>query len=74
MPFYGTVLVGKNIFEEKKYQPGVIVIGNEGKGISPEILEKITHHILIPRGENGGAESLNAGVATGIVCAILTNS
>jgi len=72
MPFYGTVLEGRNIFEEDNYKKGVIVIGNEGKGISPEILEKITHQILIPKGENGGAESLNAAVATGIVCAILT--
>ncbi|MFK7771787.1 MAG: TrmH family RNA methyltransferase [Saprospiraceae bacterium] len=73
MPFYGTVLEGKNIFEENNYKKGVIVIGNEGKGISPKILNKITHQILIPKGENGGAESLNAAVATGIVCAILKN-
>ncbi len=73
MPFYGTVLEGQNIFKEKTNKKGVIVIGNEGKGISPEILNKITHKILIPKGENGGAESLNAAVATGIVCAILTN-
>lgn len=72
MPFYGTVLDGKNIFTTNKYQNGCIVIGNEGKGISPEILEKLTHRILIPKGKNGGAESLNAAVATGIVCAILT--
>lgn len=74
LPFYGTVLDGKNIFEEKKFQKGIVVIGNEGKGISEDILKKITHQILIPRGEKGGAESLNAAVATGIVCAILTNS
>lgn len=72
MPFYGTVLEGKNIFEENNYKKGVIVIGNEGKGISPKILNKITHQLLIPKGENGGAESLNAAVATGIVCAMLT--
>ena len=74
MPFYGTILEGKNIFEENNYKKGIIVIGNEGKGISSEILNKITHQILIPKGENGGAESLNAAVATGIVCAILSNN
>ena len=74
MPFYGTVLDGNDIFSTKKYQNGCIVIGNEGQGISPDILEKLTHRILIPKGENGGAESLNAAVATGIVCAILTGS
>jgi TrmH family RNA methyltransferase len=73
MPFYGTVLEGKNIFEENNYKKGVIVIGNEGKGISPEILNKITHKVLIPKGKGGGAESLNAAVATGIVCAILNH-
>ena len=72
MPFYGTVLDGKDIFSTDKYQNGCIVIGNEGQGISPDILKKLTHRVLIPKGQNGGAESLNAAVATGIVCAILT--
>ncbi|HFC00510.1 MAG TPA: RNA methyltransferase [Phaeodactylibacter sp.] len=72
LPFYGTVLDGKNIFEIDKFESGIIVIGNEGKGISPDILKKITHKILIPKGKNGGAESLNAAVATGITCSIFT--
>lgn len=72
MPFYGTVLDGNNIFEEKKYEKGIIVIGNEGRGISPEILPHLTHKVFIPKGMNGGAESLNAAVATGIVCAIFS--
>jgi len=74
LPFYGTVLDGDSIFTTHPYQNGCIVIGNEGQGISPDILEKLTHRLLIPKGKNGGAESLNAAVATGIVCAILTGN
>jgi len=72
LPFYATVLDGKNIFEESNYENGIIVIGSEGKGVSENVLEKVSHRILIPKGKNGGAESLNAAVATGIVCSILT--
>lgn len=71
VPFYGTVLDGKNIFEINEYENGVIVIGNEGKGISSAILKQLTHRIFIPKGKNGGAESLNAAVATGIVCSVM---
>ena len=72
IPYYGTVLEGNNLFEEKFKEKGIVVIGNEGKGISDAILEKLTHRISIPKGKNGGAESLNAAVATGIVCSIIT--
>jgi TrmH family RNA methyltransferase len=46
---------------------GLLLIGNEGNGISPEISEIITHSVGIPR--IGKAESLNAAVACGILCA-----
>jgi TrmH family RNA methyltransferase len=46
---------------------GVLVIGNEGKGISEEVLPYLSHRISIPR--IGGAESLNAAVACGILVA-----
>ena len=71
IPYYGTVLEGNNVFEEKFSKKGIVVIGNEGKGISDKIKAKLTHKIAIPKGKNGGAESLNAAVATGIVCAVL---
>ena len=72
LPYYGTVLAGNNLFEEKFNEKGIVVIGNEGNGISKEILKKLTHQISIPKGKNGGAESLNAAVATGIVCSVLS--
>ena len=50
---------------------GVLAIGNEGRGLRPEVLNLSNERITIPRHPAGGAESLNAAVATGILCASL---
>ncbi|MGB0863728.1 MAG: TrmH family RNA methyltransferase [Saprospiraceae bacterium] len=68
LPVYGAMLGGDNIFEMELAQKGFIVIGNEGRGISDKIANLLTHKIEIPK--YGGAESLNAAVATGIICSI----
>jgi len=73
LPIYGTILEGENLFESQLEANGLIVIGNEGSGISPAIKAKITHPLSIPSHAAGGAESLNAAVATGIVCAMFRN-
>jgi RNA methyltransferase, TrmH family len=73
LPIFATVINGQNIFELKKQNyihHGIIVIGNEGKGVSEAVLKLSDYKISIPGG--GGAESLNAAVATGIVCSILS--
>lgn len=62
---YGTLLDGENIHLTNFSKSGYIVIGNEANGISEEITKLITHKITIPR--LGGAESLNAGIATAVV-------
>jgi RNA methyltransferase, TrmH family len=62
---YGTLLDGENIHQTIFSQSGFIIIGNEANGISESIEKLITHKITIPR--FGGAESLNAGIATAIV-------
>jgi RNA methyltransferase, TrmH family len=62
---YGTLLDGENIHQTQFTDSGYIVIGNEANGISEEITKLITHKITIPR--FGGAESLNAGIATAVV-------
>ena len=62
---FATALEGENINETKKINEGIIVFGNESKGISPEILNLCTDKITIPK--KGKAESLNAAVAAGIV-------
>ena len=70
---YGMVLEGESLFKQSLDSSGIIVIGNESKGISPEVKKQIDMAISIPPGPGGNAESLNAAVATGIVCAIFRN-
>jgi len=65
---YGTLLDGENIYKTKLESNGVIVIGNEGNGISKEIQNLVSHKIKIPAYGNSLMESLNAAVATAIVC------
>ena len=68
LPIIGTFTQGKNLHYSKiiGYSEGLIVIGNEAHGISPALLPYIQEKISIP--SYGKAESLNAAVATGIVC------
>jgi TrmH family RNA methyltransferase len=66
-PLYATTLNGSSIFEMGPVKEGIIIIGNESKGIHDELLHKAHHRITIPK--KGQAESLNAGVATGIILA-----
>ena len=70
-PVYGTLLDGKNIYEQPLSAAGIIVMGNEGNGISAAVREKITHRLLIPNYHQGSdtAESLNVAIATAITCA-----
>lgn len=65
LTIYGALLEGENIYNKKLEREGIIVMGNEGKGISKEIQSYITKTILIPK--FGGAESLNVSIATGII-------
>jgi TrmH family RNA methyltransferase len=57
--------MGRDITKMEKINEGIMVIGNESKGIKEEILKLANVQITIPR--KGKAESLNAGVATGII-------
>lgn len=65
MPVFGALLNGQNIYSTAKVEEGLLVIGNESKGIREALLSRITHPVTIPK--IGGAESLNAAVATGII-------
>ncbi|MCM1369670.1 MAG: RNA methyltransferase [Candidatus Amulumruptor caecigallinarius] len=69
MPVYGTLLNGENIFKKQLSSAGFIVMGNEGKGISPRLREYVTRPLLIPPACDDHAESLNVAVATAIVVA-----
>ncbi len=69
-PVYGTLLDGDDIYTEKLTHHGIIVMGNEGNGISAVIRKYVNRKLLIPNFSIGTtrAESLNVAVATAIVC------
>ena len=68
---YGTFLSGKNIYDENLSKNGIIIMGNEGNGISPEIEKLISKRLFIPNFPKGNitSESLNVSVSTALVCA-----
>ena len=66
MPVYGAVLDGINLRQAALSTPAALVIGNESRGISPEIRPLLTNCIAIPN-IGGTCESLNAAVATAIL-------
>lgn len=65
IPLYCCTLSGTSVYQFNIPDTCIIAMGNESKGIRPELLSLCTAQITIPR--IGGAESLNASVATGIV-------
>lgn len=65
-PIYGAFLDSENVHTLNFAPSGYIIIGNEANGISEAVEEVVTHKITIPR--FGGAESLNAGIATAVIC------
>ena len=69
-PVYGTLLDGDNIYTQSLTPHGLIVMGNEGNGISPEIRQKVNRRLLIPSYRTDDtAESLNVAIATAVTCA-----
>ena len=69
-PIYGTFLEGENIYGTTLTEEGVVVMGNEGRGISQAAARAVTHKLFIPPypADRRGSESLNVAMATGIVC------
>jgi len=67
LPTFAATLGGTSIFETKFGTEGLLILGNEGNGIRPEILEKVSNQVTIPL--FGAAESLNVAVSAGIFCA-----
>jgi TrmH family RNA methyltransferase len=65
LPLIVTSFDGENVHTFQTKQKGMIVIGNEGHGVSKEIIQSATYKLTIPK--IGGAESLNAAVSTAIV-------
>ena len=70
LPVYGTLLDGEDIYSQELAEEGIIVMGNEGNGISPAIRRLVSHKLFIPCYREGNtAESLNVAIATAITCA-----
>ena len=65
LPIYATMLDGENLYDLPPMQEGLILVGNESRGLAPGLAQLATRRVTIPK--IGGAESLNASVAAGIV-------
>lgn len=71
IPVYGTHLDGTNMYEQELSACGVIVMGNEGNGISPGVARLVNKRLFIPSfpPDQPTSESLNVAIATAVVCA-----
>lgn len=69
-PVYGTFLDGEDIYSKSLSKTGLIVMGNEGNGISDKCASLIRERLLIPNYPTGRitSESLNVSTATAIIC------
>ncbi|UZH55920.1 RNA methyltransferase [Salinimicrobium tongyeongense] len=65
-PVYGTFLEGENVYGQSVSPEGVVVLGNEGNGISAKVEALITHKLNIPQFGKGMTESLNVATAAAI--------
>lgn len=71
IPVYGTFLDGDTLYGHPLTTHGILIMGNEGRGICPDLIPHITSRLYIPNYPPGRttSESLNVAVATAIVCA-----
>ena len=70
-PVYGTLLDGDDLYAAELTSHGVIVMGNEGNGLSEAVCSRVTQRLLIPSfpTDRPTSESLNVAVATAVTCA-----
>ena len=71
VPVYGTFLEGENLYDAQLGDGGIIVMGNEGRGVRPDVAQTVTRKLFIPPfpADRRASESLNVAMATGVVCA-----
>ena len=67
---YGTMLDGVNVYQQELSTNGIIIVGNEGNGISQRLRQRVSHRLLIPTFPYGKGypDSLNVAIATAIIC------
>jgi TrmH family RNA methyltransferase len=66
LPVYGALLEGKSIYKTTFGQEGILLLGNEGKGINADLMKMVHFPVTIPR--FGSAESLNVAISASICC------
>ncbi len=71
LPVYGTFLEGDDLYDAPLTAAGIVVMGNEGRGVTPAVARTVTRKLFIPPypADRRGSESLNVAMAAGIVCA-----
>ncbi len=74
LPIYGTFLEGQSLYTMTASKRGLMLFGNESKGISEELKPFIDHQITIPPGRKSGnhIESLNVASAVAVVCSVIS--
>ena len=72
IPVFGAMLDGNSLYETNWGTQGLVILGNEGQGVSPEIINLIDRPVTIPR--VGLAESLNVAVSAAILCADISRN
>jgi TrmH family RNA methyltransferase len=70
LPVFGALLDGEDIYDTNFGSEGLVIMGNEGNGMRPEIQKLVNKAVTIPR--IGGAESLNVAIATALFCSEIT--
>ena len=68
IPVFGAIMNGKSIREIERPEKAIVLIGSESHGISGKLLKLVDEKISIPGSPDRGAESLNASIATAIIC------
>lgn len=72
VPVYGLLLNGRDIFREPEFKPGFMVMGNEGHGISEEVVPYISDPLTIPPADpRNHPDSLNVAIATAITLGVI---
>lgn len=72
VPIYTAMLDGESLYQVPWQQEGLVIFGNEGKGISAEVADMVEKAITIPR--VGAAESLNVSISAAIICAEISRN
>jgi TrmH family RNA methyltransferase len=72
IPVYAAMLNGESLYQIEWEHQGLVVLGNEGKGVSDEVANLISRRLTIPR--VGAAESLNVSISAAIICAEISRN